>query len=86
MNILLIANCRLGDSLVMLLALRALRLRFPDARIVLASEQAGQGYVAAQDILGGRGLIDAFVPMESPQWSLLRAWRRLLFCRRKRSD
>lgn len=86
MNILLIANCRLGDSLVMLPALRALRLRFPDARIVLASEQAGQGYVAAQDILGGRGLIDAFVPMESPQWSLLRAWKRLLFCRRMRRE
>ncbi len=41
MNILLIANCRLGDSLVMLPALRALRQRFPNARIVLASEQAG---------------------------------------------
>ena len=82
MNILLIANCRLGDSLVMLPALRSLRRRYPNARIVLASEQAGQGYVAAQDILGGRGLVDAFAPMESPKWSLLRAWKRLLFCHR----
>ena len=86
MNILLIANCRLGDSLVMLPALRALHLRFSNARIVLASEQAGQGYVEAQDILGGRGLIDAFVPMENSRWSLLRAWRRLLFCHRMRRE
>ena len=86
MNILLIANCRLGDSLVMLPALRSLRQRYPDARIVLASEQAGQGYVAAQDILGGHGLIDAFVPMESPKCGLLRAWKRLLFCHRMRRE
>ena len=86
MNILLIANCRLGDSLVMLPALHSLRRRYPDARIVLASEQAGQGYVAAQDILGGHGLVDAFAPMESPKWSLLRAWKRLLFCYRMRRE
>ena len=66
----------------MLPALRALRQRFSDARIVLASEQAGQGYVAAQDVLRGRGLIDDFVPMESHRWGLLRAWKRLLFCHR----
>ena len=70
----------------MLPALRALRQGFPDARIVLASEQAGQGYVAAQDVLGGRGLIDAFAPMENPRWSFLRAWNRLLFCRRMRRE
>ncbi len=86
MNILLIANCRLGDSLVMLPVLRALRQHFPDSRIVLASEQAGQGYIAAQDILGGRGLIDDFAPMESPRWGLLRVWKRLLFCHRMRRE
>ncbi|MBP5640940.1 MAG: glycosyltransferase family 9 protein [Victivallales bacterium] len=77
MNILLIANCRLGDALVMIPALKLLRRQFPDSHITLTSETTPAGIVSAQDILGGRGLIDEFIPMAMPDSKLARLWARL---------
>ena len=77
MNILLIANCRLGDSLVMLPALKLLRQKFPDAKLTLASETTPAGVVSAKDILGGRGIIDEFTPMAMPRSRMARLWSRI---------
>ncbi len=77
-SILVIANCRLGDSLVMIPSLQALRKHFGDGtRIVLASEAGGGGFVGAKEILQGRGLVDEFVPMDCSGSWLNRAWKRL---------
>ena len=62
-NILVISNCRLGDSLVMIPALRSIKAQWPEAHITLMSEATGAGIVSAEEILGGRGLVDEFVKM-----------------------
>lgn len=76
-NILIISNCRLGDALVMIPALRSLKAL--SARITLASESAKPGMVGAEDILGGRGLVDCFVAMPTAGNIFLRVMERLRF-------
>ena len=83
-SLLIISNCRLGDSLVMIPALRLLRQSYPDATITLASETPGAGFVGAADILGDRGLVDAFVAMPNPPGRLARLRARLEFFRTQR--
>ncbi len=62
-KILIITNCRLGDSLVMIPALHAIREYYGQAFIALASESQAKGIAAAQDVLGNRGLVDSFENM-----------------------
>ena len=57
-QILIISNCRFGDSLVMMPALQRLKASFPQASICLLSERDTNGAVSADQILGGRGLVD----------------------------
>ena len=81
-NILVISNCRLGDALVMIPALRSLKAL--PARITLASEAAVPGIVAAEDILGDRGLVDCFVKMSTSGSFFTRLLDRLRFFARMR--
>lgn len=61
-NYLVFAFCRLGDTLVMLPALHLLRSSRPRARITLLSQAASApGIVDARQLLGGTGLVDAFI-------------------------
>ena len=76
-NILVISNCRLGDALVMIPALRSLKAL--PARITLASEPARPGIVGAEEILGGRGLVDRFVTMSNAGNVFSRCIERLRF-------
>ncbi|MBO4513155.1 MAG: glycosyltransferase family 9 protein, partial [Victivallales bacterium] len=82
--ILVISNCRLGDALVMIPALRSLKAL--PARITLASEAAAPGIVAAEDILGGRGLVDCFVKMSTSGGFLARLLDRLRFFTKMRRE
>lgn len=84
---LVLANCRLGDSLVMVSALKLLRSHFSPCHIALASEVGGNGIVSAEEILGGRGLVDEFIGMASPPGRFARLVERLrFFCRMRRKD
>ena len=76
-NILVISNCRLGDALVMIPALRSLKAL--PARITLASESGSPGIVGAEEILGGRGLVDRFVTMSNAGNIFSRGLDRLRF-------
>ena len=52
----------LGDTLVALPALWAIREHFKDARITLLCDQhAGKNYVLASDLLSGAGIVDDFM-------------------------
>ena len=85
MNILLIANCRLGDSLVLIPTLKLLHRQYVGAHICLVSEQVGKGLVGAEEILGGRGLVDEFERLDMSGGFLVRTWKRLaLFLRLRR--
>ena len=81
-NVLVISNCRLGDALVMIPALRSLKAL--PARITLASEAAAHGIVAAEDILGDRNLVDCFVKMSTSGSFFARFLDRLRFFARMR--
>lgn len=81
MHIAVMTNCRLGDSLAMLPALRLLRRQYPEAKLTVISEAAGFGIVAARDILGYRGVVDDFIEMRNPSGLLARAWERIRFIR-----
>ena len=83
-TILVISNCRLGDALVMIPALRSLKAL--PARITLASEAAAPGIVAAEDILGYRGLVDCFVKMSISGGFFARLLDRLRFFTRMRRE
>ena len=83
-DILLISNCRLGDSLVMIPALKMLRQRYHDAHLCLISEQVGKGIVDAKEILGGRNLVDEFVSLDTDASLLGRLRSRLRLFRNMR--
>ena len=85
-KILIISNCRFGDSLVMMPALQLLKASFPQASICLLSERDAHGAVSADQILGGRGLVDEFeaLPMTGGKLSRLFSRLRLIFRLRKR--
>lgn len=89
-GILLLAHCLLGDSLVMLPALHALRAEFPEARIGLVSERHGRKTrIRAADVLAGRGLVDEFHEMlvdANPLAKLANRLRLLLRLRLQRWD
>ena len=85
-KILIISNCRFGDSLVMMPALQLLKASFPQASICLLSERDAHGAVSADQILGGRGLVDEFeaLPMTGGKLERLFSRLRLIFKLRKR--
>ena len=83
-NILVISNCRLGDALVMIPALRSIKAL--PARVTLASEAAAPGIVAAQEILGDRGLVDSFVKMSTSGGFFARLLDRLRFFAKMRRE
>ena len=86
-SILIISNCRFGDSLVMMPALQLLKASFPQASICLLSERDPHGAVSADQILGGRGLIDEFeaLPMTGGKLSRLLSRLKLIFKLRQRA-
>ena len=85
-KILIISNCRFGDSLVMMPALQLLKASFPQASICLLSERDAHGAVSADQILGGRGLVDEFeaLPMTGGKLERLFSRLRLMVRLRKR--
>ncbi len=86
-QILIISNCRFGDSLVMMPALQLLKASFPQASICLLSERDAHGAVSADQILGGRGLVDEFeaLPMTDGKLSRLFSRLRLIIKLRRRA-
>ena len=86
-NILIISNCRFGDSLVMMPALQRLKASFPQASICLLSERDANGAVSADQILGGRGLVEEFeaLPMTGGKLGRLVSRLRLMLKLRRRS-
>jgi len=76
-KILIISNCRFGDSLVMMPALQLLKVSFPQASICLLSERDAHGAVSADQILGGRGLVDEFEALPMTGGKLERLFSRL---------
>lgn len=59
LRILIFSTGSLGDTLLVVPALRALRQHYPRAELVLLSDlQAGSQFVLAQDVMMGTGLID----------------------------
>ncbi len=86
-SILIISNCRFGDSLVMMPALQLLKASFPQASICLLSERDPYGAVSADQILGGRGLVDEFeaLPMTGGKLSRLFSRLQLIFKLRRRA-
>ena len=86
-QILIISNCRFGDSLVMMPALQQLKASFPQASICLLSERDANGAVSADQILGGRGLVDEFeaLPMTGGKMGRLVSRLRLMFKLRRRA-
>lgn len=88
-SFLIISNCRLGDSIVMAPSLKLLKETYPQATITFASEAGQENIISAQDILGGRGLVDHFIAMSNPPGRLQRLAARLQFflqMRRQRHD
>ena len=86
MGILVIANCRMGDALAMLPALKLLRRQFPNENITLVSETTSAGIVSAHEILGGRGIVNDFMPLTMSGGRMKRLWSRLklVYALRKR--
>ncbi|HUC44091.1 MAG TPA: glycosyltransferase family 9 protein [Candidatus Sulfotelmatobacter sp.] len=83
----------LGDTLVGVPALRAVRARYPEARItLLCDRQVGKSWVLAADVLSGTGLVDDFLYYPFDPTSLgrrlqpLRMARLLLSIRARRFD
>ena len=67
-RILIFRTGQLGDTLISVPALRAVRQQFPDARLTLLCDgQVGKKYVRASDVLAGAGLIDCilFYPVDA---------------------
>jgi ADP-heptose:LPS heptosyltransferase len=62
MNILIFHIGSLGDTLISVPALRALKEHFTDARFtMLCDHHPGKSYVQTQDILDGSGLVDDYI-------------------------
>ncbi len=85
-NILLIAYCKIGDTLVMLPALHALREKFPDARIGLISEYYfAKDAIGAEALLGHTGLINDFFKIRTSRSRFIAPWllriSRAVLCR-----
>lgn len=79
----------LGDTLVSVPALWAVRDRFPQARIaMLCDSQRGRNHVSPADLLRGGGMVDEFIayPVDmSPSGRLLRPMRMLTLAMKLRS-
>ena len=61
-RILIFSTGSLGDTLLVIPAIRALRQHYPKAKFVLLSDvQANSSYVLATNVLSGTGLIDEFL-------------------------
>jgi len=80
----------LGDTLVAVPSLRAIRAHFPSARVtMLCDRHSGQSYVLASDLLAGSGLVDDFLHYPIDATVIGRAMRplamgRLLLALRRR--
>jgi ADP-heptose:LPS heptosyltransferase len=77
-RILVLSQCALGDTLVMLPALRVLRYAYPEAFIAFLSEEGATGRkVTARDVLDGTGLVDEFHALANPSSPVRRLALRL---------
>ena len=65
-KILIFRYGQLGDTLVSVPCLWAIRYAFPDARLTLLSEIPGAGHISPDAILPPSGLIDTYWKYESP--------------------
>ncbi len=87
-SILIFSTGSLGDTLLVVPALHALRQHYPNAELVLLSDiQGGSYYVLAQDVLLGTGLIDrtlTYVVHRRPLAPLANLAQRLVLAARLR--
>jgi hypothetical protein len=61
MRVLVFRPGQLGDTLVAIPALQAVRAHFRDARIIFLSDrQQGRSWAVGKDVLDGTGLVDRF--------------------------
>ncbi len=87
-RIFILSFCRLGDSVVMLPALHALKRRFPQSIVECVSQQEPTA-IGAKEVLEGRGLVDAFhaFPLGgNPLARLVGRWRLFRRLRRRHAD
>ena len=88
-NILIFRIGQLGDTLVSVPAMWAIREHFPDARTTLLCDgHVGKRYVLASDVLEGSGLVDNFIlyPVDrSRVGRVLKVWQMLILLARLRA-
>jgi ADP-heptose:LPS heptosyltransferase len=75
----------LGDTIVAIPALRAIRERWPDSTLILLFNDDNDGRVTARDVLEDVGLIDEFLAYDSTK-GLLERLRIIRHLRRQRVD
>lgn len=67
----------LGDTVVTIPLLRAVRRRWPDARIVMLHNASASGVATPSDVLDGSGLVDAYLPYRRSIPGAAGSWRAL---------
>ncbi|MCU1233188.1 MAG: glycosyl transferase family 9 [Candidatus Solibacter sp.] len=75
----------LGDTIIAIPALRAIREQWPDSSLLLLYNSDEDGRVTARDVLDGTGLVDEFLPYNSKRY-LTESFRILRFLRRRKID
>ena len=76
MRILIYRIGQLGDTLIAVPALKAIRLSFPTAKIyMLCDAHHDSNFVLASDVLSGSGLIDEFIAYDGDSESSPRLGR-----------